>query len=70
MLKVDFPKKRKNKLSKIQQEHNNNLAEKYNTVGYFPFIVIMDFNGNVVGTISNKKKSAMEYIEIIESFQS
>jgi thiol-disulfide isomerase/thioredoxin len=41
MLKVDFPKKRKNKLSQVQQEHNNVLAEKYNTVGYFPFVVLV-----------------------------
>ena len=70
MLKVDFPKKRKNTLTKVQQEHNNELAEKYNTAGYFPFIVILDNNGNVIGTTSYKKLSPKKYIEIIESFQS
>ena len=69
MLKVDFPKKRKNKLSQVQQEHNNVLAEKYNTVGYFPFVVLVDYNGNVIGTTAYKKVSPNKYIEIIESFQ-
>ena len=69
MLKVDFPKKRKNKLSEVQQERNNVLAEKYNTVGYFPFVVLVDYNGNVIGTTAYKKVSPNKYIEIIESFQ-
>jgi thioredoxin-related protein len=68
MLKVDFPKKRKNKLSEVQQEQNNALAEKYNTVGYFPFVVLVDYKGNVVGTTAYKKISPDKYIEIIESF--
>ena len=33
MLKADFPRKKKNALSKSQQDINNNLAEKYNKNG-------------------------------------
>ena len=68
MLKVDFPKRKKNALNETQQEHNNILAEKYNTVGYFPFVVVVDYNGKVIGTTAYKKVSPDKYIEIIKSF--
>jgi len=38
MLKADFPKKSKNKLTEEQQEKNNKLAEKYNKQGFFPYV--------------------------------
>ena len=68
MLKVDFPKRKKNALSETQQEHNNILAEKYNTVGYFPFVVVVNHSGKVIGTTAYKKVSPDKYIKIIKSF--
>ncbi len=68
LLKADFPRKKKNKLDDVQQEKNNKLAEKYNTNGYFPFVVVLDKNANVLGNTGYKKVSPTEYIKILNSF--
>lgn len=68
MLKADFPRKSKNKLDKTQQEKNNQLAEKYNTQGYFPYVVVLDKNGEVKGSTGYKNVSPSEYIKILNSF--
>ncbi|MEH6536016.1 MAG: thioredoxin family protein [Psychroserpens sp.] len=70
MLKADFPKRKKNALSNTQQEHNNKLAEAYNKNGYFPYVVVLDDKGNVLGSTGYKKLSPSEYIKILESFKS
>jgi len=68
LLKADFPKRKKNKLTKELQIHNNQLAEKYNKKGYFPYVVVLDNKGNVLGTTSYKKMSPDDYIHLLESF--
>ncbi|WP_274476516.1 thioredoxin family protein [Mangrovimonas aestuarii] len=68
MLKADFPRKKKNALAQEQQEQNNHLAELYNKNGYFPYVVVLDSSGNVLGTSGYEKKSPKEYIELLESF--
>ncbi|MDP8204955.1 MAG: FAD:protein FMN transferase [Candidatus Tenebribacter mawsonii] len=68
LLKVDFPKKRKNKLPKEQQKKNDKLFEKYNTLGAVPFVVILDKAGKILGTTGYKDISPKEYIENINSF--
>lgn len=68
MLKADFPRGRKNRLSSEQEEKNNALAEKYNKEGYFPLVVVLDKNGKVLGTTGYKKLSPSEYIELLNSF--
>ena len=68
MLKADFPRKSKNKLDKDQQEKNNQLAEKYNKRGYFPYVVVLDNNNKVLGSTGYKKASPAEYIEVLNSF--
>lgn len=68
LLKADFPRKKKNKLDDFQQEKNNKLAEKYNTNGYFPLVVVLDKNANVLGNTGYKKVSPSEYIKILNSF--
>jgi thioredoxin-related protein len=50
-LELDFPYKRKNQLSKEQRIHNENLAERFNPKGSFPFIVLISDKGDVHGTI-------------------
>lgn len=68
LLRADFPRRKQNKLSKEQQEKNNKLAEKYNTNGYFPFVVVLNYNGKVLGTTGYKKVTPKEYIKILTSF--
>lgn len=68
LLKADFPRKKKNKLADEQQEKNNQLAEKYNTKGYFPLVVVLDNSGKVLGTTGYEKMEPSEYIKLLSSF--
>lgn len=70
MLQADFPRKKNNQLSVELQEHNNKLAERYNKHGYFPFVLVLDKEGNVLGETGYKKISPSEYINLLESFKS
>ena len=68
MLKADFPRRKKNTLPDSQSEHNAKLAEKYNKRGLFPFVIMLDADGNVLGETGYKKISPKEYISLLESF--
>ncbi|MCB0514450.1 MAG: thioredoxin family protein [Chitinophagales bacterium] len=68
MLKADFPRSKKNKLDEAQATANAKLAEMYDKSGIFPFVVILDAEGNVLGETGYKKMSPQEYIEHLESF--
>ncbi|MFY7825765.1 MAG: thioredoxin family protein [Flectobacillus sp.] len=48
LVRADFPRLSKNKLSAQQTEHNEALAEKYNPEGKFPFTLLIDSNGKVI----------------------
>lgn len=48
LVRADFPRSKKNRLSPELTKSNENLAEKYNKEGKFPFTVLIDGNGNVV----------------------
>ncbi|GAA0195311.1 hypothetical protein GCM10009122_59430 [Fulvivirga kasyanovii] len=69
MLQADFPRKKQNALPLEQQEHNRKLAEKYNKNGYFPFVVVLDEGGEVLGETGYKKMTPKEYIDLLDSFQ-
>ena len=45
---ADFPKLKKNALSKEQTAENEKLAEKYNPKGIFPLIILLNENGTVL----------------------
>jgi thioredoxin-related protein len=48
LLNADFPRSKKNQLSKNQQAQNNLLADRYNPNGKFPFTLLLDQEGNVL----------------------
>jgi thioredoxin-related protein len=48
LVRADFPRSKKNRLSPELKKNNENLAEKYNKEGKFPFTVLIDGEGNVV----------------------
>jgi thioredoxin-related protein len=50
LFNADFPKLKKNALSKEQTAENEKLAEKYNPKGIFPLIILL----NEFGTIQKK----------------
>jgi thioredoxin-related protein len=68
MLKADFPRRKKNKLSDEQQKHNNQLAEKYNSNGYFPFVIILDSKGNELGSMGYEKSTPKDYFKKLIAF--
>ena len=68
LLQVDFPRRKKNSLSESQQAANNVLAEKYNPNGYFPYVVVLDKNGNFLGDLGYENTTPEQYIKLIESF--
>jgi thioredoxin-related protein len=45
---ADFPRQKKNALSKEQTSENEKLAEKYNPNGIFPLIILFDENGKII----------------------
>ncbi|EPR74395.1 Thioredoxin Disulfide Isomerase [Winogradskyella psychrotolerans RS-3] len=68
MLKADFPKRKKNALSEAQTKVNALLAETYNKQGFFPFVVVLDSNGKVLGENSYKKTTPENYIKELNAF--
>ena len=68
MLKADFPRKKQNALDEEQTVHNKKLAETYNQQGYFPYVVLLDAEGEVLGSTGYKKMAPSEYIAHLESF--
>lgn len=45
LLNADFPRLKKNQLSKEQQKKNDKLADRYNPEGIFPMTVLLDEEG-------------------------
>ncbi len=68
MLQADFPRRKKNALPEEQLNKNKALAENYNRQGIFPFVVVMNANGEVYGETSYKKLTPKEYIQELNLF--
>lgn len=45
---ADFPRLSKNKLAKEVEKENDALAEKYNSKGLFPLILLLDSDGKIL----------------------
>jgi len=50
LVRADFPRQKKNQLSKEQIKLNESLADLYNKDGKFPYTVLVDENGKVLKT--------------------
>lgn len=48
LVRADFPRQKKNQLSKEQVKLNEALADKYNAEGKFPFTLLVDENGKIL----------------------
>jgi len=68
LLLADFPRKKQNMLPVEQQKKNEQLADTYNSNGYFPLVVVLDKDGKMLGQTGYKKISVKEYINLLESF--
>ncbi|MAU72106.1 MAG: thiol-disulfide isomerase [Pseudozobellia sp.] len=68
LYKADFPRKKANKLSVQKQKENDDLAEKYNSKGYFPLVVALNSEGHVLGKIGYENVSANEYVGLLKKY--
>jgi thioredoxin-related protein len=48
LVNADFPRLKKNQLSKEQQAKNDQLAERYNKEGKFPLTLLLNADGKVL----------------------
>ena len=64
--KADFPQHKK--LSKEQIQHNEALAEKYNPQGYFPHVLLLDEQGQVLKQIVTNKADVANVISQIKLY--
>ncbi len=69
LYKADFPRKKKNALSEEKSIANNVLADKFNSKGYFPLVLLLDKNEAIVGKTGYKNASSSEYVSLLNSMQ-
>ena len=50
MVNADFPRKKKNQLPADQQKLNDEMADKYNSQGKFPYTLLLNAEGKVLLT--------------------
>ncbi|WP_225901927.1 thioredoxin family protein [Zobellia barbeyronii] len=67
LYRADFPRKKANKLSEELTAQNNGLAEKYNSQGHFPLVVLLNKEAEVLGETGYLKLSPNEYITHLKS---
>ena len=48
LVNADFPRMKKNQLSKDQQQLNEKLADRYNPQGKFPLTILLDEKGKII----------------------
>lgn len=48
LVRADFPRQKKNQLSKEQVKKNEKLADQYNSSGKFPYTILVDDQGKVL----------------------
>ncbi|NVN18962.1 thioredoxin fold domain-containing protein [Muricauda sp. HICW] len=69
MYDADFPRKKQNQLPEAKMNQNKALAEKYNTKGYFPLVVVMDKDQHILGTTGFVARTSPEkYINTLNKF--
>lgn len=68
LLKADFPKYKQNQLSKEQTQHNEKLAEKYNTDGAFPLLVLLDKEMKLLWKGGYSEGGPAQYIPKFEKY--
>lgn len=68
LVRIDFPRKKRNTLEKEQLKLNQQVAEKYNKNGIFPLVVVLNYEGEILGQTGYKKISPQNYINEINEF--
>lgn len=67
VLYLDFPKRKKNRLSKEMMKKNESLAEQYNRSGMFPNILLVENDGAVIKRLNYDGQTPNEFINELEA---
>ncbi len=67
LYRADFPRKKKNQLSKDIVASNAKLAEKFNQNGYFPLVLMLNENQKVLGSFGYKNLTPEKYIALLNT---
>ncbi|MEM6263286.1 MAG: thioredoxin family protein [Bacteroidota bacterium] len=70
LLKADFPRKRKNKLSSERLSAAEELAEHYNPKGMFPTLLLLNASGEITSSLSYQGEGSAEFIARIKAASS
>ncbi len=65
LLRVDFPRARKNRLSPDLQQQNNALAERWNPHGEFPLVVVFSSDREVIFTTGYLAGGPEAYVQYL-----
>jgi len=69
LVRADFPRQKKDQLSKDQIKRNEALADKYNSEGKFPYTLLVDENGKVLKEWDGfPNESPEKFVEQISPF--
>ncbi len=66
LYRADFPKKKANQLTDELRKQNLALAEKYNQDGNYPFVLLLNGDGKVLGVLGYLDLDASEYLDRIK----
>jgi len=70
LVRADFPRQKKNQLSKEQTKLNEALADKYNPEGKFPYTLLIDENGKVLKDWDGfPNESPQQFVNEIASYK-
>lgn len=65
LIYLDFPSKEENKLSPKLTAQNQVLLKKYNPGGGFPAMVVLKFDGKLIGQLNVRPNNAEGYIKLL-----
>jgi len=70
-LKADFPRRKKNRITKEQQIKNEKLAARYNKKKVFPIVLVLNKKGMVLGATGYRPDLDVNgYISLLTAFDS
>lgn len=67
LVNADFPRNKRNQLSKEQQKHNEALADQYNPQGRFPFTLLLTAEGKVVRSWDGFPTDGNQFVEQVKT---
>ncbi len=67
LLNADFPRYKKNQLPAAQQKINDDIAEKYNNKGLFPYTVLLNNKGDIIKSWEGFPPSVDLFIEDLQT---